>query len=308
MLLSVFLDSEARLWADVEICRDDEALYILAEGVSSADMIDYLNDCRPLGNLADVRDMSQSHRMVSLEGAYAWELLAELVGPEVMGLPYLTFFESEGFTCFRSGKTGEYGYYLLAPADEALALHEKLRGLGQRFDVADVELAAMDQCALENGFLCMRTPGITRYNPIELQLQWRVSYRKSYVGSDALLAIRERGVSQRVSHVISDAQLRAGDDVFLEDDKVGTVLQAGYSGIRGEWVGLTMLGLEYAYPGVRVLRAGDARNAIITASAPLINNRSIYVNSQNHTYTLRHEENYPPLMLDSAWVDSIIKR
>ena len=304
ILQSVFLDDQGRIWADVEICRDDDTLHILAEGVTPAALLDFLNDNRPAGVKASVEDRSQSHRILALNGAYAWELLAELAGPEVVGLPYLTFFDGLGWTCFRAGKTGEFGYYLLTPAADADGLRARIFELGQPFDLAEVGVDALDQCQLENGFLCMRARDITAHDPIELQQQWRVSYRKPYVGSQALLARRAAGVARRSTHLCSATRISAGDDIYFEGETVGRLLHTGYSTVRGEWIGQAMIDVALAYPGLHILEAGPSaheRAPVVTLSAPVINNRSLYVNPQNHSYFAREEEQHPPLAMDATW-------
>lgn len=306
ILQSVFLNPDGTVRADVEICRDDATLHILAEGVSSDELVALLNENRPAGLDAQVVDLSQSRRMLGINGAYAWELLADLAGPEVIGLPYLTFFEGEGWTCFRAGKTGEFGYYLLTEAARYDALRSQILDLGARYDMVEADVAAVDQCQLENGFLCMHAPGITAYNPIELQQQWRVSYRKDYVGAQALLKRRSAGVARRSTHVVSAEPIAAGDDVQYQGASVGTLIHTGYSTIRGDWVGLAMLDLACAHPGLNILRASDT--ALKTISAPAINNRSLYVNPQNHSYFTRAEESHPPLVMDATWALSLVER
>lgn len=306
ILHTVFLDERGNVWADVEICRDDETLQILAEGIDSTTLCDYLTDNRPSGVDATVVDLSKDQRMLAINGVYAWELLSDLAGPEVVGLPYLTFFEGEGWTCYRAGKTGEYGYYLLTPADKLESLHERIAELGARFDMGIAGIDAIDQCQLENGFLCMRARDVTSFTPIELQQQWRVTYRKEYLGSQALLERRAAGITQRTTHVVSGQQISVDDHIYFEDQPVGRLLQTGYSAIRGDWVGLAMLDLRFAHPGLEILSAGhdstDARVPLSTISAPALNNRSLYVNPQNHSYFTRDEEQHPPLVMDASWI------
>src|SRR5258705_299286 len=50
---------------------------------------------------ATVADLSPTHAFVCLDGPYAWELLADVTAPDVIGLPYLGFFHEGRFTCFR---------------------------------------------------------------------------------------------------------------------------------------------------------------------------------------------------------------
>ena len=57
-----------------------------------------------------------------------------------------------------------------------------------------IDVATLDQAALENGFFCPRHRGLLGRSPLELQLQWRVSFGLDYRGVEALRAQREAGV------------------------------------------------------------------------------------------------------------------
>lgn len=311
ILPSLFLDSEGRVQADIEICRASDSLLILAEGMSPERLVQFLEDHRPPGGDADLRDLSATHAILALNGPYAWELLSELIGPGVMGQPHLTFFADDEWTCFRTSKTGENGYHLLVPIDGSSEMKSRILDRGRRFDITCVGVDELDRCQLENGVLCMRAAGITGYNPIELQQQWRVSYSKAYVGSNALLACRRGETTRRSAHLASAVEISAGDRVRFEQEAVGTILQTAYSAVRQQWVASAVVDRRFAYPGLSVLRverlgagAHGAEPAVTTITAPMINNRSLYVNPRLHSYFTRDEVNHPPLDMDASWVDA----
>src|SRR5439155_17400816 len=132
-----------------------------------------------------IEDTSESHGFLCLGGPYAWEVLAELTSPEVIGLPYLGFFHERAerglaMSCFRAGKTGEYGYDLWISRDQLAGVRARLAEVGRAFDLAEISPDALRVAALENWFWNARhdvRPGLT---PIELQLQWRVTYGRAF--------------------------------------------------------------------------------------------------------------------------------
>src|SRR6185436_3108771 len=111
LLHTVLLDDAALPIADVYIGCDDDDYLVIAEGMSGPAVADFLA-AHARGLDAAIEDTSASHAFLCLGGPYAWELLAELTTPDVIGLPYLGFFHEPRFSCFRAGKTGEYGYDL----------------------------------------------------------------------------------------------------------------------------------------------------------------------------------------------------
>ena len=133
--------------------------------------------------------------------------------------------------------------------------------------------------------------------PIELQLQWRLSYRKTYVGSEALLRRRQEGPRQRLTCLVADRPLEVGSSVLLRGSVVGRIVNACYSPIREDWVALALLDVAWAHPGIGAFRAeaGGEHVPMRSLSPPLLNNRSLHVNPQVHSYRTRGEFEFPPL-------------
>ncbi|HVK66041.1 MAG TPA: glycine cleavage T C-terminal barrel domain-containing protein [Polyangium sp.] len=294
---SLLLDEEARPFADIHVARDDESFFLLAEGPPPEELVAFLEKRFPAGVEATVERCDGT--LLSLHGPYAWELCTTVFGPDVGSLPYLAFYRADDGVFFRSGKTGEYGYDLLIPASKIETVREALLREGAAFDLALASLPALDQCGLENGFFNIRREGRAGLSPLELGLQWRVSYRKEYVGSAALRARREAGAKARVVWAVASAPVAEGDEVFLDEQRIGHVLVSGFSVIRGEWVALLLLDRPYAYAGIERYEAHSAgeRRPIRTLSTPLVNNRSLYVSPQRHSYRTRDESKMPPFVL-----------
>ncbi len=296
MMYTLLLDQAARPLADVFICCDDEDFLILAEGMEAAQLRDYfLSQTLPAEHI-QVDDLSQSHGLLSLNGPYAWEVLAALLGPEVIGLPYLTFFHLGQTTCIRAGKTGEYGYDLLLPREELEKTQARLIELGQPLDLELAGLEALEQCALENWFFNIRREGKADLTPIELQLQWRVSYQKEYVGAKALAERRRTGPRQRLTCLTAADKLAVGDEIQYQGQGIGQLVNAGFSHTRKDYIGLALLDTAYACSGIDAYQT-SALIPVRTVSPPVINNRSMHVSPQLHSYGTRDQFEFPPLLI-----------
>jgi glycine cleavage system aminomethyltransferase T len=204
MRFSLLLGEDGNTVADLYVCRDDEDYLVLAEGISREALVDVF---RSQGRRVDVRDLGEEYDILSLHGPFAWEFMAEFVGPDVIGLPYLSLFHLDDMICFRGGKTGEYGYDLLVPKAQVESVRERIFTVGAAFNVAHVSLDAVDLCSLENWFFNARKEGRAGLGPLELGLQWRVSYGKEYIGSTALNARRKESAKQRIVCAISPEPL-----------------------------------------------------------------------------------------------------
>lgn len=294
---SVLLDERGRVFADVYLGLDDDGYLLLSEGPGSAALVDHLRSNAPPGAKLSIEDMSATHDFVSIHGPYAWELIGELLGPDLIGLPYLYFYRADEVLCLRAGKTGEYGYDLFVPKPRTGEITARMEEAGRPFDLVRVGLPALEQCALENGFFNVRREGEKGLDPIELGIQWRVSYNKAYLGSEALSSARSAGWKRRATTVVSASPLAVGDAVSLGGARIGEVLSAGYSPVAKSHVAVALIDRPYGHAGIDAFTAGPeaARVTISTVSPPVLNNRSLYINPQRHSYATRERDNFPPL-------------
>jgi len=292
---SVLLHEDGRIFADCYLGSDGDDFFLLAEGPDEEDLVHHVRSHNEALEDLEVEGLGGTHGIVGLDGPYAWELLARLVGPEVIGLPYLTFFHFDRTVCCRIGKTGDYGYALVAPRDSLEGLWTRLLELGASLDVGRADVEALDLCALESWFFNIRGEGRHPATPLELQLQWRISRRKSYLGSEALARRREEGIRARLTCLEGSGAMASGDVVSHDDEAVGAVIHAGPFTLRKGWVASALMDLEYAFPGIPDLRVGEGAVEARSVTPPVVNNRSLYVNPQVHSYASRHDDDFPPI-------------
>lgn len=284
VLHTVFLTEQGTICADVYIAVDDLDYLLLVEGMSAAQVIAWL----PEHDDVELIDESAT-AVVSVHGPYAWELLARLVSPDVLGVPYLCFFDAPGWgICIRGGKTGEYGYDFLVARDRVPELVGRLRELAADMEPVEVTLDDLDLCAVENGFFSIRLPEHRALGPMELQLQWRIDPRREVPGMDAVRAARD-GRVPRVCWVRSDRQLASGP---LTGDADGRLLFTRPSPTLGGAVGLALIERDRAHPG---LTLEHADGPVRTVSAPLLTNRSLFLDTQRHSWASRETDVFPPI-------------
>lgn len=290
---TLLLDEGAHPFADVYLGNDDGDYLLVGEGPTPEALLEHLRRYTPAG--ADVRyeDMSSSHSVLSLNGPFAWEVMAALEGRGIIGFPYLSFFHPRpDRTYIRAGKTGEFGYDLLVPRGEVEALRTRLLDLGGPIDCRMASEEALRACARENWFFDVTRQRGDDLTPVELQLQWRVSFGKSFVGSAALRERRAARDLRRATAIRSPHPIVQGNDVTFDGARIGVVLDAGPAPTLGGFVGVALLDAAYAHAGIDRYEAGGG--SIRTFSPPAVNNRSQYVNPQRHAYASRHEIAFPP--------------
>jgi glycine cleavage system aminomethyltransferase T len=298
IMFTLLLREDGSPFADVLLGREDDAFLLVAEGPSPAALIASVRERMPSDAQVDIENISDDYDIFALNGPYAWEVMAALTGPEIIGMPFGTIFRVRGWTCFRAGKTGEYGYELIVPKGEAPAVREQILEIGARFALQEAGLSALDRCALENWFFNIRREGSGKLTPLELQLQWRISYEKDYAGSSALQRRRAEGIKQRLTCLVGEGPLEIGMPLYYAGRLVGYIANAEFSSLREEWVAHGVLDARLSRPSIEGIVAGapTSRHRLRSVVPPVLNNRSLYVNPQRHSFRTRHEVVFPGLV------------
>ncbi len=303
---TLFLTEAAVPLADVYIACDEMGFLVLARGPSEEDLLVHMlrvkKEFLPEDEVSIV-SLSSDHAHWTLSGPYAWEIAAAFLGPSVMGMPYLSLLVMNDVFCFRAGNTGEYGYDFLIPRGAAASYRKKLMDVGAPRGMQTISRAALDLAALENWYfnpdILRPTPWTASLTPIELQLQCQVDYGRDFWGADALRARRAEGAKVRVTCFTAPQVPPAGSPITLDGRGLGEVLAADWSHTRGECVGIALIAIAYAHPHIDafIAKVGDQAIPLRTHSAPVLNNRSLYVNPHRHTFASRNKDMFPPLVL-----------
>jgi len=297
MLQTLILDEQGQPVADVYVCPDDDACILMFEGITTEEISALLARYAGPELAVQVEDLRPAYELISLHGPYAWEVLSKWLTPDVIGLPYLSFYHFDRGTCFRAGKTGEYGYDVAIRTEHAEQAWGELLNLVEGLGGGEVSLGTLDLCALENGFFSVRHGPVEGLTPLELQLQWRVSARKRFPGATAIQERRAQGMNRRLTHFVARESVKTGDPLHGPDAPVGRVTAAAYSPGLGGVAGMALLDVSVAHPGIDAffVPAPEANRPIRTVSSPLLFNRSLLVDPHRHSCATRDASNDPPL-------------
>ena len=297
MLQTLVLDEKGQPVADVYVCPDNDACIVMLEGITTEKFSACLARHADADLKFELEDLRPEHELFSLHGPYAWEVLSQWLTPDIIGLPYLSFYRFDRGICFRAGKTGEFGYDLMMRTEDAREARRELLELLGSFGGAEVSLETLDLCALENGFFSIRHGSLEGLTPLELQLQWRVSARKQFPGLAAIEELRAKGMSRRLTHFVAPGGVKTGDLLRGRDAAVGEVMTAAYSPAVGGVVGAALLDISVAHPGIDQFFVPNEEAAIPirTVSSPLLVNRSLLVDPHHHRYSTREDATPLPL-------------
>jgi aminomethyltransferase len=255
-----------------------------------------------IGTSAYVTDMTAAIALPVVQGPRSRDFLKSVV--EEANLDRLTFFrfsiarigETE-LIISRSGYTGELGYELYTPAEEAGALWERLLAAGREFGLKPYGVTAMQTLRLEKAFPLYGNDINENYSPFHVGLdRWIRFDKRDFIGRQALLRVQEQGLDERwvgltlqgdvpapvdakvysIGRVAtSEARMHSGPEAGASKDKqqpgeeVGHVTYSNRGHSVGKLLALAYVRASHSWPGSRLLVAiGDRYVPAVVTPTP----------------------------------------
>lgn len=233
-----FTNAQGGIMDDLMVANLDDHLFVVINAACKAQDITHLQAYLPQGVELEVID---DRALLALQGPKAAEVLARLQ-PQVMTMHFMDIqlMDIDGAQCIvsRSGYTGEDGYEISVPAEQAEALARKLTAYEE---VEWIGLGARDSLRLECG-LCLYGHDLdTTTTPVEASLLWAISKVRraegeragGFPGADIILGqIESKDVARkRVGLVgVTKAPVREGTELFDADGQHIGVVTSGTAG------------------------------------------------------------------------------
>ncbi|WP_142859094.1 glycine cleavage system aminomethyltransferase GcvT [Salinigranum halophilum] len=226
---------------------------------------------------AEVTNVTDEWAMFAVQGPDAPDLVTEVLG----SAPGLARFEAReadlaGVSCLlaRTGYTGEAGFEVLCPWDEAESVWD---AFVDDDACPPCGLGARDTLRIEMGFLLSGQdfhPDDEPRNPYEAGIGFTVKLDTEFVGRDALERVDREGVDERFVGIelVDRGIARHGYDLTNEDgDTVGHVTSGTMSPTLSKAIALGYVPVDHAEPGQRVdvVVRGDRKRARVV-SLPFI--------------------------------------
>jgi aminomethyltransferase len=136
----------------------------------------------------------------------------------------------------RSGYTGELGFELYTPAEEAGALWDYLLQSGAQYGLQPYGVAAMQSLRLEKALVLYGNDVNENYTPFHVGLdRWIRFDKREFVGREALLRVQEQGLQERWVGLVIESPIPAAamSRLYTVAD-VGSFREKMYSGSEAE--------------------------------------------------------------------------
>ena len=170
---------------------------------------------------------------------------------------------------------GELGWEIHHPIELQNYIFDKLMEAGAEFEIKPFGIRAMTAMALEKSYKLIPRELSIEYSAHESGLDRFISLKKpDFFGKDAVLAWRERGLTNRLVtlevHGVTDADARGSEAVYQGDELVGRVTSGGYGWRCGKSLALAMISPDLGEPGTQleVVILGQRRAATVIADSP----------------------------------------
>jgi aminomethyltransferase len=233
-----FTDSAGGILDDLMVANFGSHLFLVVNAACKVE-----DEAHLRAGLSDVCAIEplQNRALIALQGPKAESVLAKLCADA----PWMRFMDAgprqvDGIDCFvsRSGYTGEDGFEISVPAEQAERLAKALLGDS---DVLPIGLGARDSLRLEAG-LCLYGHDIdTTTTPVEGALEWSIQKSRrqggaragGFPGADKILDQLEKGAPRRRVGLRPEgrAPVREGAPLFADSassEQIGAVTSGGF--------------------------------------------------------------------------------
>lgn len=233
-----------------------------------------------------IEDISESVAALALQGPTSGRLLKSLVqGADIANLKY--FRVTTGIIAgvpveiSRTGYTGDLGYEIWVPGEQAVKVWDALIDVGRAFDIHPAGMLALDVARIEAGLLLIDIDFNSskkalieeqKYSPFEMGLGRLVHIEKNrFVGQSALLAEKKRGASREIVGLeidwpevealyetvglppaVSPIASRMAVPVFKNGAQVGKATSSTWSPTLKRMIALATVRREHTKPGSKL--------------------------------------------------------
>jgi len=206
-------------------------------------------------------DKSLDFSLLAVQGPHSLLTLKKLTDVDLSNVEYYHFVRGKlagvDMIISRTGYTGELGFELYFPWDDALAVKvwNSVFQAGREFGVAPVGLGARDTLRLEMGFCLYGNDIDQTTHPLEAGLGWITKLSKGdFIGKSVMIQAKKAGLRRKlVGFSLSEkAVARHGYPLAVNGGAVGHVTSGTFSPSLERAIGLGYVASEHADEGTTI--------------------------------------------------------
>jgi glycine cleavage system aminomethyltransferase T len=260
---TAMLNERGGIMTDLTVTRVDEDRFwvITGGGVGMHDLA-WMRGQLPMDHSVRLENLTSGWCCIGVWGPHARDLVQPLAQEDVSNdaFPYLTGqpVTIGNVPCFaiRISYVGELGWEVYAPTEYGLRLWDTLWQAGQKLGVIAMGNGAFDSLRLEKGYRNWGLDMYSEHTPYEAGIGFAVRLTKGdFIGRDALLRIKEQGITRKLSCMTFDdptVAVMGKEPIFVDGQVAGFVTSANYGYTVGQSIVYGYLPVEHAAAGTKV--------------------------------------------------------
>lgn len=209
----------------------------------------------------NISDVSDETALLAIQGPLAEKIVQKVTTDDVSEIKFFRFKDdvqmaNMSVMLSRTGYTGEDGFELYCRSEDVVALWKALLEAGKEEGLLPCGLGARDLLRFEAGLPLYGQELSETITPLEGGIGFAVKLGKEddFIGKKALNKQKEEGVKRKVVglEMIDRGIPRTGYDVFVGEEKIGTVTSGTQSFSLKKNVGLALLQTDFTELGTVV--------------------------------------------------------
>lgn len=200
VLYTHMLDEQGRIIDDILFARESaDSFFVVPNAATTPRVVKWFEQHNAKG--AQIDNLSEGMFCLALQGPRSKDVLQRLTDSDLGAMKKMWALEAkvEGVPCKvqTTGYTGEAGFEVIGPNQEAVLVYEKIMEAGRSFDIRPCGLGARDTLRLEKAFLLSGQDFHGDRTTLETQYDWVIKWDHEFVGRSALDGQRKAGTYER---------------------------------------------------------------------------------------------------------------
>jgi aminomethyltransferase len=212
---------------------------------------------KPAGDVAVV-DSSSRYAVIAIQGPASVEVLQPLATVELSEIKPFGFAHGHvadaRVTVARTGYTGEDGFEIFVPPNQADAVWRGLLESGRAVDVLPIGLGARDTLRLEAAMRLYGNDIDESTTALEAGLGWTLGWKKDFIGREALQEQKDKGLVRKLVgfEMIDRGIARHGYPVVRDGKHAGVVTSGTHTPFLKKAIGMAYVPIDLAPAGTGI--------------------------------------------------------
>jgi aminomethyltransferase len=203
-----------------------------------------------------VVNTSARYALIALQGPLARQVMQRLTSVDLAAIKYYWFAHGEiagvRGTLSRTGYTGEDGFEVFAPPQQAVQVWDAILEAGKEEGVVPAGLGARDTLRLEAAMRLYGNDIDDTTTVLDADLEWIVGWNKGdFLGREALMRQKTEGVANKIVgfEMLERAIARHGYPVVIAGAPAGRVTSGTQTPFLKKAIGMAYVPVAHAAPG-----------------------------------------------------------